>query len=259
MAIKRQGGRSAAVNRAKRTKRDDGLSTTPTQYGERSPDYVKQAGDPDWMRSYSEEQIGMMGGRARMVELANASKERAAAREYGGETFPGGSDPDTGETPFFDPSDTSSNQESTLSVDDPISMNEGPTTAPTTYGAPGQGKKADTTMPIKNKKKKIGSPVRKGNLTRRIAKTTGTTRGEARGIMKNVRRKVRRGNTAGARMTLTRALSGGPRGGVPGSKSRTTKARATSRKVVTRIQTRQRAPQPVRRPKTATPVKRRKK
>lgn len=239
MAIKRQGGRSKAVNRAKRGRKDDGLATTPTQYGERSPDYKKQAGDPDYLRSFSEEQIGLLGGRAAIFE-------RVASKQ----------DPSN----FSDPSDTISNQESTLTVDDPISMSEGPTTPPTTYGTDpfSSGKKDKTPTP--QKPKKVGSPVKKGNMLGRIAKTTGTTRGEARGIMKGVRKQVRRGNVQGARRKLTRSLSGGPRGGVPGSKSRTTKARATSRKVVSRIQERQRSrPTPTRRTVKGTTVKRRKK
>jgi len=226
MAVRRAG------LRAKRApKKGDGLSTTPTQYGEKSPDYVKQAGDPSWMRSYSEEQIGLSGGRDRMIELANASQRRAAERD----------------------------QATTITSETPSTPSEGPTTPPTTYGLPGglpnsdgTNSTADMTEPgggtgempspdkVKNPKKKIATGG-KGKLLKRVAKTTGTTKGEAKGIMRKARTQVRRGNTAGARKTITRALSGGPRGGVKGSPQRTKKAGVAAKKITKRIETRQAA------------------
>jgi hypothetical protein len=241
MAKVRTAGMRASRNkgRAKPVK-GDGLATTPTQYGSTSPDYVKQAGDPSWMGQYSEEQIGMQGGRDRMQEVV-AAKERRAA------------------------------QASTLTESGIESggTTEGPTTPPTTYGTDpfeayglpgglpngdGTNSTADMTEPgggvmpdpakVKGPLKKRAQPgpaAKKQKLLGRISKTTGTTRGEARGIMRKARTQVRRGNTAGARRTISRALSGGPRAGVKSSPQRTKKAGVAATKITKRIQTRQAA------------------
>lgn len=219
--------------RAKRGKRaGDGLSTTGTQYGETSPDYVKQAGDPDYLKSYSEEQIGMLGGRASIFERVAAKEARASG--------------------FGDPADTTSNQESTLTTETPSSLSEGPTTAPTTYGS------SEMPKPGKKTPQKAGGK-NKGRLNKRLAKTTGTTTGEAKGIMKNVRKQVRAGNKAKARKTLKRALSGGPRAGVPRSPQRSRKAAAAASKITGRIAERQKAAAPKLQASRGTPSKRRKK
>jgi hypothetical protein len=54
--------------------RKDALVTTATKYGKLSPDYRKKAGDPGFLRSYSEEQIGLLGGRKRIDEVVAAHK-----------------------------------------------------------------------------------------------------------------------------------------------------------------------------------------
>jgi hypothetical protein len=145
---------------------------------------------------------------------------------------------------------------------------EGPTTPPTTYGTdpfeayglPGglpngdeTNSTADMTEPgggvmpnpakVKSPKKKAapGPAARKQKLLKRVARTTGTTTGEARGVMRKARTQVRRGNTAGARKTITRALSGGPKAGVKGSPKRTEKAGVAAKKITKRIATRQAA------------------
>lgn len=69
--------------------RKDALATTATQYGKLSPDYKKKAGDPGFLRSFSEEQIGMLGGRARIDEVVAARKRHAAS--LGGAPAIGGS------------------------------------------------------------------------------------------------------------------------------------------------------------------------
>ena len=216
MAVRRAGKRAQ-----KQSRRDDGLATTPTQYGSTSPDYAAQAGDSDWMKSYSEEQIGMMGGRARMTELAAASEQRAADRagSAAGETA------EVGAVPF----------DETGTTETPTSMSEGPTSPPTTYGI-GE-------MPKPGVRKQIGQgkAAKSGKLQKRIARTTGTSRGEAKGLMKKVRKKVRRGNTAGGRKTITRALSGGKSAGVPRSPQRSKKAAAAAKKITKRIDARQTA------------------
>jgi hypothetical protein len=106
---------------------------------------------------------------------------------------------------------------------------------PETMPAPGRAKPKVT-------KPKGGS----GKLLKRVARTTGTTVGEAKGVMRKARRQVRRGNTAGARKTISRALSGGPRAGVKGSPQRTAKAGVAAKKITKRIATRQAAATPKR-------------
>jgi hypothetical protein len=54
--------------------RKDALATTATRHGKLSPDYKKRAGDPSFLRSYSEEQIGLLGGRKRIDEVVAAHK-----------------------------------------------------------------------------------------------------------------------------------------------------------------------------------------
>lgn len=75
----------------------------------------------------------------------------------------------------------------------------------------------------------------KGRLKKRIAKATGTTVGEAAGTIRNARQAVKAGNSKKARKTISKALKGGPTGGVPRSPARTAKARKTARKVVKRM------------------------
>lgn len=202
------------------SKRGDGLSTTPTQYGDTSPDYRPTAGDPDFLKSYSEEQIGMMGGRDRVIQLATESQRRAAERD----------------------------QATTITTETPSPV-EGPTTPPTTYGVgemPSPGKSGEAPGQMKPKP---GSPAAKKKLQKRIARTTGTTVGEAQGIMKGVRKQVRAGNKAGARRTLTRALSGGKTAGVKRTPKRSAKAAAAATKITKRIATRQAQSAPKRRKK----------
>ena len=138
-------------------------------------------------------------------------------------------------------------QDETLSLPDPIDMSEGPTTPPTTYGAPMPTPGPQT--PTSRKKVAPGPAARKQKLLKRVARTTGTTTGEARGIMKKARTQVRRGNTAGAKRTITRALSGGKSAGVPRSPARSAKAGKAATKITKRIESRQ----------TAAPTRRRKK
>ncbi len=266
MAVRRSAGVRAArakgmKNRAGKVGRakDDGLTTTPTQYGERSPDYVKQAGDPKWLRSYSEEQIGMMGGRDRVIMLANESQRRAAERaqastnvetgiESGG-TTPGPTTPPStyGTDPFSEyglPGGLP-NEDGTMSTADMTEPGGGVATEmpkPGKATAPGQQKKKVGPKP--------GSPAAKKKFLKRVARTTGTTTGEAKGIMRKARTQVRRGNKVGARRTITRALSGGPRAGVSRSPARSRKAAVAAKKVTKRIATRQ---------AQATPARKRKK
>jgi hypothetical protein len=161
-------------------------------------------------------------------------------------------------------------QEATLTETGPESggTTPGPDTPPTTYGTdpfenyglPGGLPNGDGTMstadmtepgggkppkPPGQVKKvggpKPGSPAAKKKLLKRVARTTGTTVGEAKGVMRKARRQVRRGNTAGARKTISRALSGGPKAGVAGSPKRARKADVAAKKITKRIQTRQAA------------------
>jgi len=235
--------KSAGLRARRGPKRGDGLSTTPTQYGEKSPDYVKQKGDPKFLRSYSEEQIGLMGGRDRVIQLATESQRRAAERAQGstnvesgiesGGTTPGPDTPPTtyGTDPFTDyglpgglPNSDGTN--STADMTEP-----GGGVPSTTMPEPGK--------PKVTKPKKPGPAAKKQKFLKRVARTSGTTVGEAKGIMKTARKQIRTGNKAGARRTITRALSGGPRAGVKGSPLRSKKAAATAKKVTKRIAARQ--------------------
>ena len=225
MAVRRSAGVRNA-RRGTRSRRGDGLSTTPTQYGETSPDYRPTAGDPDFLKSFSEEQIGMLGGREKIASRVSAREER-----------------DSG---FSDPSDTTSNQDTTLTTDTPAAT-PGPTTPPTTYGSrpmpkPGAKLTGTANAMTRGKGKKRG-------LYKRIAKTTGTTTGEAQGLMRGVRKQVRTGNKKAARRTITKALSGGPRAGVKRTPQRVAKARTASTKITARIATRQKQAAPKRRKK----------
>jgi hypothetical protein len=168
-----------------------------------------------------------------------------------------------------------SNHESTLTETGIESggTTPGPNTPPTTYGTdpfeayglpgglpngdetmstadmtePGGGVPETGVMPspakVKGPKKRSspGPDARKQKLLHRVARTTGATRGEARGVMRKARVQVRRGNTAGARKTISRALSGEARAGVKRTPQRTAKANVAAKKITKRIATRQAA------------------
>ena len=223
MAVKR-GGMARQQKRGK-SSGSDKLATTPTQYGETSPDYKAQAGDPDWMKSYSEEQIGMIGGRERMIQLANASQARAEARAATSGSAEGET-AEVGAVPFDE-------------VGDPGEPVASESAGAGSAGSKPKGKgtsESQSTKQIMGLKK--GKHV-KGRLLKRVARTQGTTVGEARGTMKRVRKQVRAGNRKGAARTLSRSLAGGKKAGVSRTPARSRQAAATAKKVVSRVQARQ--------------------